>query len=751
MSILPIDIDPGTSASMIRPASATPAMQGAPATRSSFMTHNSGIKNSGSQVYDRLAKRRDANTDRRQYLQDQARIRGQKLEDDVVNRNQNIDDLDRTRIETLADGERRREETLTDEKRKIKQDEVIRDEQREFDEPIRKLKLEEYRDAKAKNDFEAKKAKADALLNTQKAYAKLVTDKENNTNNSDHAKILQAELLSMSKEREGLNDKLYHNIIVRVGQVRQTGDDEETINNAVDTIFPGKEWEDLTNEERFRVAESLARIANADSGLGSTLMTSVNAALTDSLSERTRLNERIDEYVKLKGALPRLNSNKALDAMMQILEKDMEGTEDFFKPAQPQAQTSITPPSVKRDYGSWVDQKGLEPVEETELVNILQRDGVIDSNLSPEEEIEQLNNVPEHILNSALATLTGKNEVDKSRIAVENANENVDDANDTEGPLEKTGEFVAKQAGNVIKGVGQLDDNTKENLAITGTSIVAPLAAQQFIDEDSTTKKVARSVKESAVKTGENIKNKFTPANELRPKINATDFGSTTINPNKPVDPSLNNKIKSAEQALRDAEKAFNNQPRATRTGSRNISQLRAKVEALKLQQAGTPGQSQGPINDPMKSTQKMASDLDALAEKHGLPKFKDPVPSDPKKIEDWKKAANAHYQENIKDGWKRIKATVSNKYGSQGRIGKTLTYISGGFIAAEVVTHLIDLFKGDEDIVAAVKAQKQAQDDFRMSIQDQMKTVMDHMEQLKKLKASRNAKSPQNLIKPQP
>ena len=740
MSILPIDIDPGTSASMIRPASATPAMQGAPATRSSFMTHNSGIKNSGSQVYDRLAKRRDANTDRRQHLQDQARIRGQKLEDDVVNRNQNIDDLDRTRIETLAD-----------EKRKIKQDEVIRDEQRKFDEPIRELKTEQYKRAKDLYDFEAKKAKADALLNTQKAYAKLVTDKENNTNNSDHAKILQAELLSMSKEREGLNDKLYHNIIVRVGQVLQAGDDEDTIYNAVETIFPGKQWEDLTNEERFRVAESLARIANADSGLDSSLMTSVNAALTDSLSERTRLNERIDEYVKLKGALPRLNSNKALDAMMQILEKDMEGTEDFFKPAQPQAQTSITPPSVKRDYGSWVDQKGLEPVEETELVNILQRDGVIDSNLSPEEEIEQLNNVPENILNSSLATLTGKNEVDKSRIAVENANENVDDANDTEGPLEKTGEFVAKQAGNVIKGVSQLDDDTKETLITTGTGIVAPLAVSQALSPDSTTKKVARSVKESVVKTGENIKNKFTPANELRPKINATDFGSTTINPNKPVDPSLNNKIKSAEQALRDAEKAFNNQPRATRTGSRNISQLRAKVEALKLQQAGTPGQIQGPINDPMKSTQKMASDLDALAEKHGLPKFKDPVPSDPKKLEDWKKAANAHYQENIKDGWKRIKATVSNKYGSQGRIGKTLTYISGGFIAAEVVTHLIDLFKGDEDIVAAVKAQKQAQDDFRMSLQNQMKAMTDHADQLRELMARRNAKSPQNLIKPQP
>ena len=103
MSVLPVNMNPGAAASMIKPA-AIP--MGAPMAGPAPTPMNRGVQNSGARMYDRMFNKRDSAMKRQQYLEDQARVRQQTLEDDVRDRDRDIEDQDRRRIEGLDDEER---------------------------------------------------------------------------------------------------------------------------------------------------------------------------------------------------------------------------------------------------------------------------------------------------------------------------------------------------------------------------------------------------------------------------------------------------------------------------------------------------------------------------------------------------------------------------------------------------------------------------------------------------------------------
>ena len=295
--ILPINMDPGMAAQAIRPSV---PQGGAPTAGPAPTTPSRGVINpQAGRVYDRMFAKQDDMRDRREYLEDQKRIRRQQLRDDVRDRNREIEDEDRKRLEYLDDDAREYERGAYDRSIKKRKDELyFKTLERQRKQTNEKLRTE----------------KTNELMKAKTAYAKLLDIEAGNENLENFRKHIIESRQAFAQQRQTNKEQLASNVLVDLHSVVSSeslsGDEEDMIDALVQQIAYSKgvpnsdtlgytDIVGLDKDVQLLIANQLIKMAESGSMTLGGIQGMVKTRLETHAEVQKDLNDKIVEYDKM--------------------------------------------------------------------------------------------------------------------------------------------------------------------------------------------------------------------------------------------------------------------------------------------------------------------------------------------------------------------------------------------------------------------------------------------------------------------
>lgn len=432
--VLAVNMDPGMASQMIRGNPNIP--MGAPVAGAAPTTPSRGVINpQASRVYDRMFQQQDDKRDRRELLEDKARIRQQQLDDDVRDRNRKIDDLDRTRIEELADDQRDYDRKGYDRQVQRRKDTLyFKELERQRQETNRKLRDE----------------KSDQLLKAETAYGALLDLEAGSENLAEVRQRINETRQGLARERQINKEQLASAVLVDFQQIIAgpglSGEEEELVDKIVQQVTgdSSKDWEDvagLDDELKLAIGNQLISYGKGQ-GFGE-LRGKINARLERHGEIQSKLNEQIAEYDKMSKDISSKESSPEAMARLKAAYKkrivELGGKVDQFKPrpSEGEENNADTSKVANADTSKAAEGETVGDKDFNEFANKSKKEG----------ELE--------------------NDVDRKRIALQEAK---DDS--VQSVALDTAEAIGDAAQFTADGLSQLDSDD----VITGASIVAPTA-----------------------------------------------------------------------------------------------------------------------------------------------------------------------------------------------------------------------------------------------------------------------------------
>lgn len=414
--ILPINMDPGMAAQAIRPSV---PQGGAPTAGPAPTTPSRGVINpQAGRVYDRMFARQDDMRDRREYLEDQKRIRRQTLRDDVRDRNRKIEDEDRKRLEYLDDrDERYRREDEIDAREY---------ERGAYDRSIKKRKDEEFfktleRQRKQTNK-KLRTEKTNELIKAKTAYAKLLDIEAGNENLKSFRKHIIESRQAFAQQRQTNKEQLASNVLVDLHSVVSSeslsGDEEDMIDALVQQIAYSKgvpnsdtlgytDIVGLDKDVQLLIANQLIKMAESGSMTLGGIQGMVKTRLETHAEVQKDLNEKIVEYDKMwqdvssKESDP--NAMAGLKEMYRERIIELGGDVDGF---QPRVDEEDTEEKATEEEGEKAE--GGEGDQFNEFLNEREKSlGEIGESEEKIEELEGAESIPGKVVEGAGNVIKG--------------------------------------------------------------------------------------------------------------------------------------------------------------------------------------------------------------------------------------------------------------------------------------------------------------------------------------------------------
>ena len=455
-----------------------------------------------------------------------------------------------------------------------------------------------------------------------------------------------------------IGTELHAAVIDQAAILNDTGDGE--LDDILELVDPNGDFQSIIKNAAQR--KKLAEYILNDGTLGG-----ITSIKNQSIEKRDKLKEEGEKLLELRA---KARGGKDIQAKQELLEyyqtlvaepRNLAEGQSNGKVIKDSVEALNNPPPPSEDVRNMLDSLPSETATATETMiwQQLIKDGVIKQVPESPEEVDA---VPPEAFKNAMSYILGgnKSNVDKeqNRKERESLERDKESKLNPEGPVSGPLGDLVSGTKELISGMPEIPDSVTDPALAVGTGVVVNSALKENgVARKAVSPGTYRKLGND-ISTGLNRIKPFDPG-QMQPKVDAfraTAPGVDSLTPNS--DPSLDNKLKSAEASLEEAERVKAQTPRSQRTGSRAISQKRQKVAGLKNEVVQT--QKWKSLNEEIDTSHK------TFAKTNGLQEFDKPKPSfdeGPAVVNKWRDELFDHYNKQAQKGRESLTKQVFAKY----------------------------------------------------------------------------------------